>query len=355
VVQAIKKPESIMALSSPFIAKSNTVQGIMYRVLAALMPAILVYAYAFGAAVLVNLILASISVLAAEALMLRLRHHPLQPSVLYGSALLTAWLLALSIPPMTPWWLIVVGSVFAIVVAKHLYGGLGNNLFNPAMAGFAVLMVSFPVFMTQWPAPLALAKHTLDFGGQLTYIFTGALPAGLTIDAINSATPLDTIKTQLKLDHALNEIFTQPLFQVISARGTLLVSLMYLVGGLYLVAARIITWHIPMAFLGGVILLATTMNLYDPSRYTDALFHLVSGATMLGAFFIATDYVTSPQSPVGKLIYGATAGMLTYVIRVWGGYPDGVAFAVLIMNCAVPLIDAYTPPPVFGHKKEAAR
>lgn len=342
-----------MALSSPFIAKSNSVQGIMLRVLAALCPAILAYAWFFGPAILVNVLLASVTALAAEAFMLRMRRYPVQIFVFDGSALLTAWLLALSIPSTAPWWMIIVGTAFAIIIAKHLYGGLGNNLFNPAMVGFAVLMISFPAIITQWPAPASLTQAGLSSGDQIQYVFTRALPAGLQLDAVNMATPLDTLKTQLKLEKTVQDVMKQPIFGPLGGVGTGIIALLYLVGGIYLLMARIITWHIPVGVLGAVAVLSGVFYLYDPTHYASPVFHLLAGATMLGAFFIATDYVTSPQTPRGKLIYGATVGALVYIIRVWGGYPDGVAFAVLIMNCAVPLIDVYTPPPVFGHKKKA--
>lgn len=339
-------------MSSPHLKQpSGGVPGIMLRVLAALLPVLAAYCYFFGAAILINLALASVTALASEAAMLKLRGYPLKPFLGDGSALLTAWLLALSIPPLAPWWLIVVGTLFAIVFAKHLYGGLGQNLFNPAMVGFAVLMISFPSHMTLWLAPSALGHESLSFTQQLGFIFGGALPSGMSLDALTMATPLDTLKTQLSLGRSVAEIRGQtPIFAALGGQGTQVVALLYLLGGLFLLQQRIITWHIPVAFLA---LLAGTAALFqgiDATRYASPLFHLFSGGAMIGAFFIATDYVTSPSTPTGKLIFGAGIGLLVYVIRVFGGYPDGIAFSVLIMNSAVPLIDAYTQPRVFGHK-----
>lgn len=343
-------------MSSPFIIKQSSVSIIMLKVLLALVPAIGAYCFYFGPAILVSLTLASATALAAEALMLRFRGQPVAATLYDGSALVTAWLLALSIPPIAPWWLVVVGVLFAIVVAKHLYGGLGNNPFNPAMVGFAVLIISFPSFMTHWPAPESLAQYTLSFGEQLHHILSGALPEGMKPDAITMATPLDAMKTQLQLQHTVSEIqASNPIYGTLSGKGTEIMAICYLLGGLFLLQQRIITWHIPATVLGGLFVTATLFQMIDASRFASPVFHLFAGGAMLGAFFIATDYVTAPTTPKGKLIYGGGIGLLTYVIRVLGGYPDGVAFSVLIMNAAVPLIDAYTQPRVFGHKATSSQ
>ena len=336
-------------MSSPHVlTPGSSVSTIMLLVLAALLPAIIVYYFYFGSAILISLALASITALVAEAAMLRLRNYPLKYFLTDGSAILTAWLLALSIPPLAPWWLIVVGTAFAIIVAKHLYGGLGNNLFNPAMVGFAVLMISFPSTMTQWPAPLLLSQHPVGFSEALQYYFSGTLQ-GVRLDATTMATPLDTLKTQLNLQHTVGEVTKMPIFGNFGGQGTEAIAAMYLLGGLFLWQRRIISWHIPVSFLAVLALVAALFNGIDPNRYATPMFHLFTGGAMLGAFFIATDYVTSPTTPLGKLIFGASAGFLVYVIRVFGGYPEGIAFAVLIMNAAVPLIDTYTQPRVFGH------
>ena len=337
-------------MNTPLITEPSGVSTIMLKVLGALLPAIAAYVYFFGPAILVNLLLASVAALATEAAVLRLRHYPLRTYLTDGSALVTAWLLALSIPPLAPWWLVVVGTVFGMLVAKHLYGGLGNNLFNPAMVGFAALMISFPSHMTHWPAPDVLAQVHWDFGQQMDFMFGSLSPAEAKLDAVTMATPLDTLKTQLMLERGLSEITkSEHIFSVLSGKGTEVIALFYLLGGLFLWQQRIISWHIPLSFLAGMSALAGVLHLLDAERYASPLFHLFAGGTLLGAFFIATDYVTSPTTPMGKLIFGAGIGICTYVIRVFGGYPDGVAFAVLFLNSAVPLIDAYTQPRVFGH------
>jgi len=338
-------------MSSPYISGSTSVSVIMLKVLLALMPGIAATIWVYGPAILVTLGLASVTALVSETVMLKLRGRPVTPFLMDGSALVTAWLLALALPPIAPWWLVVVGTLFAIVVAKQLYGGLGYNPFNPAMVGYAVLLISFPVAMTQWPAPLELAQAQLSLADQWHYIFGRVLPEGLKIDAISSATPLDTLKTQLKLQHAMADITSAPMFGTLGARGGEVVAGAYLLGGLYLMQQRIISWHVPAAFLGALALAAGIFHLIDPASHAGPAFHLFVGAAMLCAFFIATDPVSGPTTPKGKLIFAAGIGVLTWVIRTWGGYPDGVAFAVLLMNICVPLIDAYTQPRVFGHEK----
>jgi electron transport complex protein RnfD len=336
---------------SPYISSAPSVSIIMLKVLLALIPGIAAYVWVFGGGILVTLTLASVTALASEAIALKLRNRPIKPFLMDGSALVTAWLLALALPPLAPWWIVVVGTLFAIIVAKQLYGGLGYNPFNPAMVGYAVLLISFPLIMTSWPAPLVLAQAKLGFADQLHYIFGGVLPAGVLVDAISSATPLDYLKTQLTLHHNIQAITQAPIFGVLGGKGGELVTGAYLLGGLYLLQQRIISWHLPTAFLAALALMAGAFYLADATHFANPAFHLFSGATMLCAFFIVTDPVSGPTTPRGKLIFAAGVGMLTYLIRVYGGYPDGVAFAVLLFNICVPLIDAYTQPRVFGHEK----
>jgi electron transport complex protein RnfD len=266
------------------------------------------------------------------------------------SAVVTAWLLALALPPLAPWWLVIVGTFFAIVIAKQLYGGLGYNPFNPAMVGYAALLISFPLIMTKWPAPLLLAEHPLSFMDQLHFIFSHSLPGDIKVDAITSATPLDYLKTQLMLKHEVSSITQAPIFGAFGAKGGELVTGAYLLGGLYLLQQRIISWHLPTVFLASLATISLAFYAIEPNHFANPLFHLMSGASMLCAFFIITDPVSGPTTPRGKIYFAAGVGVLTYLIRVYGGYPDGVAFAVLLMNMCVPLIDALTQPRVFGHK-----
>lgn len=329
--------------SSPHIHPKNSITQVMLQVVYAMLLGIGVYVYFFGWGVVINLAIAIVTALVAEVIVLRMRSKPIKPFILDGSALVTAMLLALALPNLAPWWLVFLGSAFAIIIAKHLYGGLGYNPFNPAMIGYAMLLIAFPLQMTQWLSP----DHTLTFTDQLRYSLFNELPANLNLDGITMATTLDTVKTQLKLDTTYEAIEQSHgiLFGKLAGFGWEWVNIAFLLGGLYLIYKRIISWHIPVAFLVSLTVMATV---FYSTTSTSPLFHLLSGATMLGAFFIATDPVTASTTTKGRLIYAAGIGVLTYVIRMWGGYPDGVAFAVIIMNMAVPTIDYYTQPKVYG-------
>jgi electron transport complex protein RnfD len=330
----------------PYLLADVSVRRVMLQVLVALLPGIAAYVWLIGPAIILQLLIATLAALLGEALMLRLRRRPQWLFLSDGSAIVTAWLVALAFPPLSPWWLTVVGVLFAIVVAKHLYGGLGQNPFNPAMIAFAACIVSFPALMSQWPAlglRLSLAEQ---FG-----IIAGLAPR---VDAMTGATPLDALKTALKLaDGAVDVpalLATQEVFGHFAGRGWEWVSAGYLLGGLWLWQRRIITWQTPLAFVCGLSLPATVLWAWHPQQFADPLFHLFSGGSLLGAFFIVTDPVSGSTTFRGKLIFGFFAGAIAYVIRVFGGYPDGVAFAVLLMNLCVPLIDMYTQPPIFGMK-----
>ena len=336
---------------SPYITDAPTVSTIMFKVLLALVPGIIAYVWVYGGGILVSLTLATLTALTAEAILLKIRQRPVTPYLMDMSAVVTAWLLALALPPLAPWWLVIVGTFFAIVIAKQLYGGLGYNPFNPAMVGYAVLLISFPLIMTKWPAPLLLAEHPLSFMDQLHFIFSNVLPADIKVDAITSATPLDYLKTQLMLKHEVASITQAPIFGTFGAKGGEIVTGAYLLGGLFLLQQRIISWHLPTAFLAALATISLAFYATHPAHFANPLFHLMSGASMLCAFFIITDPVSGPTTPKGKLYFAGGVGVLTYLIRVYGGYPDGVAFAVLLMNMCVPLIDALTQPRVFGHEK----
>lgn len=319
----------------------------------ALAPGTLAMIWHFGWGVLVNLLLATATAVGCEALMLRARGRPLQPFVADLSAVVTAVLLALALPTLTPWWIPVLGTAFAIVVAKHLYGGLGYNLFNPAMAGYVALLIAFPVEMTVWMAPAGLREAGLYPWQTLAYVFAGALPDGLDLDAITMATPLDSMKTQLAMNVMISEIRTSPLFGDFGGRGWEWVGNWYILGGLWLLYRRIISWHVPAAMLAALFACALFFYPLDPESHPSPLFHVFSGGAILGAFFVATDPVTACTSNRGKLIYAAGIGVLVYLIRSWGSYPDAVAYAVLIMNTAVPVIDYYTRPRVFGERTDS--
>ena len=336
-------------ISPPYLTQNVSVRRIMLQVLAALLPAIAAYVWLLGPAVLVQLGIATVSALLAEALMLRLLDKPLGLFLGDGSALVTGWLIALAFPPLAPWWLVAVGTLFAIVIAKHLYGGLGQNPFNPAMIAFAVCIVSFPALMSQWPA----VGQPAGVGDQIAVIF-GLAPR---LDSMTGATPLDALKTALKLGEGQTSVGSvmadANIFGQIAGHGWEWVAATYLLGGLWLWQRKVIGWHLPCSFLAGIAAIAGGLWLWNPEQFASPLFHLFSGGTMLGAFFIVTDPVSGSTTPKGKLIFGFAAGLLAYLIRVFGGYPDGVAFAVLLLNLCVPLIDLYTQPPIFGMKGES--
>jgi electron transport complex protein RnfD len=286
--------------------------------------------YFFGSSVLIQIFLACTTGLIAEALFLRLRGSEIKPSIIDGSVILTAILLAISIPSIAPWWIIVLGVSFAVIFGKQIFGGLGNNPFNPAMLGYAFLLISYPMQMTQWPADYLSMSQAVDV------IF------GLSnIDGLTGATSLDNVKTQLTMGISIQELELNSISQ-------LWINIGFLIGGIYLLLRRIIFWQIPVSLLLGVVMMSTALFLVDSNQFASSLFHLVNGATMLAAFFIATDPVTASTTPSGRIIYGFLIGILIVIIRVFGGYPDAVAFAVLLLNITVPLIDFYTQPKVFG-------
>lgn len=330
-------------INSPFLRRPTSVRRIMGEVLLALLPALAVYAWLFGIGVLVQVLIASIAALAAEWVMLTILGKPRALFLGDLSALVSAALIGLAFPPIAPWWLVFTATALAIVIAKHLYGGLGQNPFNPAMVAYALMIVSFPALMSQWPG-----SGQLDAATQLGLIFGSER----LVDAITSATPLDALRTGLHgAGASVASVLNGHAFGVLGGRGWEWISLAYLAGGLYLLARRIITWHVPLAFLGVLAALSAIAWLANPQSFATPWFHIASGGALLGAFFILTDPVSGATTPRGKLLFASGAALMTWIIRTWGAYPDGVAFATLLMNLCVPLIDMKTQPPVFGHKK----
>lgn len=331
---------------SPFVQKAPTVTLVMMLVMFALLPGIIAYVFFFGIGVLLNLIIAIITALISEYFVLKIRNLPVKLFITDGSAVVAASLLALSIPSIAPWWIIVIGTLFTIIIAKHFYGGLGSNLFNPAMVGYAVLLVSFPAVMTKWPLP---ASHLLDFNivQQIQIFFYGTKEI---IDSVSSATPLDYIKTQIFLGKPFDLNFTNGMPINSYFNASIIISLSFLLGGVFMWWIKIITWHLPVTFLLSLALISAIFWLIDSSQYLPPFIHLFSGGTLLCAFFIITDPVSGPTTPRGKIFFAFGVALLVYLIRVFGGYPEGVAFAVIFMNICVPLIDSLTQPKVFGHE-----
>ena len=331
---------------SPFVQKAPTVTLVMMLVMFALLPGILAYIFFFGIGVLLNLTIAIITALISEYFVLKIRNLPVKLFITDGSAVVAASLLALSIPSIAPWWIIVIGTLFTIIIAKHFYGGLGSNLFNPAMVGYAVLLISFPAVMTKWPLP---ASHLLDFNiaQQIQIFFYGTKEM---IDSVSSATPLDYIKTQIFLGKPFDLNFTNGMPINSYFNASIIISLSFLLGGVFMWWIKIITWHLPVTFLLSLALISTIFWLIDSSQYLPPFIHLFSGGTLLCAFFIITDPVSGPTTPKGKIFFAFGVALLVYLIRVFGGYPEGIAFAVIFMNICVPLIDSLTQPKVFGHE-----
>ncbi len=338
-------------ITSPYTDRPNSVTMAMLWVILALIPGAIGMIWYFGWGILINMILAIVTAISCEAFAMKLRRRPVLPVISDLSAILTAMLFAVAVPPMLPWWLTVLGIAFAILIVKQLYGGLGYNIFNPAMAAYVLLLVSYPVQMTSWLPPISLNENPLSFLETLNVIFGGALPTGLEWDTVTMATPLDTMKTQLSLNNTVAEIGGQPIMGVLGGTGWEVIFGLFLLGGLFMLYKKAISWHIPVSLLAGLAVMATLFQIVDADAHPGALFHLFSGATMLGAFFIATDPVSAPGTRTGQLIYGACIGVLIYIIRTWGGYPDAVAFSVLLMNSAAPSLGHFTRPRTFGHRR----
>ena len=332
-------------IHSPYVRKAVSVQRTMGLVLLALIPGIVAHALLIGPGVLVNLAISTITAVGAEALMLHLRKRPVAIAVGDLSAVVTAWLVTLCFPPIVPWWLTVCGALVAIVAVKHLYGGLGQNPFNPAMIAYCSMIVAFPALMSQWPP-----AGQLSFDTQLSLILGGPRD----IDGITGATALDALRTGLRSGtQTVDTVLQGSAFGALGGRGWEWISVGYIAGGLFLLAKRIITWHMPLAFIGVLATISTLFWLLDPGRFASPLFHLASGGAMLAAFFIVTDPVSGATTPRGKLLFAGGIALIAWLIRNFGAYPEGIAFGVLLMNMCVPLLDMKTQPPVFGHHKNA--
>ena len=319
---------------SPHIHGDNSVKKVMYGVVYALIPAMLISIYFFGFdAVRVMLISITACLLFEWLIQKYLIKGPI--TINDGSALITGILLAFNVPSNLPIWIIIVGAFVAIGIAKMSFGGLGKNLFNPALVGRVFLLISFPVQMTSWP----LAKP---------------LFSSVVTDAITGPTPLGILKDGLRDGEKISDIITQVpsyLQQLVGDMGGSLgevSAIALLIGGLYLLLRKIITWQIPVAYLGSVIIFTGILWLANPEQFVNPLFHLITGGLMLGVFFMATDMVSTPMSSKGQLIFGLGCGVITVIIRIWGAYPEGVSFAILIMNALTPLLNNSFKPKRFG-------
>lgn len=334
--------------AAPHIPAATSVAGVMQQVLLALLPGIAAHCWYFGPGILLQILLAVGFALGFEALVLKIRQRPVLAALGDYSAVVTAVLFALCLPPLVPWWIALIGMFFAIVIAKHLYGGLGHNVFNPAMVGYVVVLICFPQSMTQWLPAAAPGSWAMGLWESSSSIISGHLPAAMQWDAISQATPLDTLRTGVNSGQTVDEIRRSPIFGDFGGQGWEWIANWFALGGIWLLWRRIISWQVPVSMIGTVLLLGLLAYFADSGSNPVPLQHVFSGALVLGAFFIATDPVSGCTSNRGRLLFGAGVGILTLVIRRWGGYPDGVAFAVLLMNMAAPLIDRYTVPRFYG-------
>lgn len=343
--------------SSPHNHIQNKTSALMRLVIYAALPGIALQWLFFGWGNIIHISIAMVTALLAEFFVLSLRNKNIKNQILDGSALLTALLIGVSLPALAPWWITVLGTLFAIIIVKQLYGGLGHNPFNPAMAAYVMLLISFPLQMTSWQPPLELMSLDLNFINTLSVIFTEYSIDGYSveqfrthIDGYTMATPLDTLKTDLTLGLTVSESLTKPIFGEHFSLGWEWVNIGFLLGGLFLIAKKAIDWVTPASFLGSLFVCSLIAFLLSPDTSASTLFHWLSGGCMLGAFFILTDPVSGATSTKGRILFGLLAGLLVYVIRKFGGYPDAIAFAVLLCNMAAPLIDQYTRPRTYGHK-----
>lgn len=343
-------------LSAPFSRDDTGVSAIMFKVMLALTPATAIGLILFGWPAVYLFVATVGTAYLWEAFSLILAGKPLRRNLADGSALLTGWLLAMGLPPWAPWWIGAVGAFIAIVVGKQVYGGLGQNIFNPAMLARVALLVSFPLEMTTWinPAPW-LSGAGPGLGESWNIVFG----AGASLDGYTGATLIGHVKTEFSQGRGLSEAYASAGYNLFASlagltRGSLgeTSSIALAAGGIWLMRHKVITWHIPVSLLGTVFALATIFTLIDGERYPGPLFHLSSGALMLTAFFIATDYVTSPNAPLGQAIFGAGCGLTIFVIRTWGAYPEGAGFAVLLMNAVTPVIDHYVRPRIYGRDRQ---
>jgi len=328
---------TLIVSGSPHVHGDTSVKRIMYGVVIAMVPAILVSVYFFGLDALRVLIVSSLACLFFEWVIQKyLIKGPV--TINDGSALVTGILLAFNVPSNLPTWVIIIGAFVAIAIAKMSFGGLGKNPFNPALVGRVFLLISFPVQMTSWPIP-----RPLFAGGAVT-------------DAVTGPTPLGILKEGLKMGKTVPELIPEMpgyIQELLGNQGGSLgevSAIALIIGAIYMLGRKIITWHIPVAYLVSVLAFTGILYLIDPALYVNPLFHLVTGGLILGVFFMATDMVSTPMSGKGMLIFGLGCGVLTVIIRVWGAYPEGVSFAILIMNAFAPLINRGFKPKRFGEK-----
>ena len=318
---------------SPHQQGAETTRKLMFGVVIALAPALAASVYFFGTGAIIVTLVSVLACVATEYLIQKFILK-MKPSVSDGSAVVTGLLLAFNVPSNLPVYIIIIGAIVSIGVAKMTFGGLGNNPFNPALVGRVFLLISFPVQMTSWPVPTGFKTGYLD-------AVTGATPLGIMSEGIKNG---ETVAALMEKVPSHMQLF----YGYMGGSMGEIAALALILGGLYMIYRKIITWHIPVTILLTVAIFTGILWVVDPTKYADPLFHLLTGGIMLGAIFMATDYVTSPMTAKGMVIYGIGIGVITVLIRTWGAYPEGVSFAILIMNAFVPLLNMYIKPKRFG-------
>ena len=321
---------------SPHQLGTGSVKKLMYGVLIALIPTLFVSVYFFGLGAIVVILSAVLSSVLFEYLITKFILKR-DSTIMDGSAALTGLLLAFNLPSNLPVWLVIIGAFVAIGIGKMSFGGLGNNPFNPALVGRVFLLISWPVQMTSWPKPSPITEKMLGY----TDVTTGATPLGQLAETMRNGESMTSMAEKIPDSMQL---------LIGNMGGSLgeIAAFALIIGFIYLLMKKIITWHIPISILGSVAVFTGILWLIDPVNFADPLFHILTGGILLGAIFMATDYVTSPMSKRGMILYGVGIGLLTIIIRLWGAFPEGVSFAILIMNAFVPLINMYMKPKRFG-------
>lgn len=355
-------------ISSPHQSSSRTVSGVMKTVIYCLCPGIILSTWFFGIGVLLNIAIAVASAALLESFCVSLRGRPPLAELKDLSATVTAVLFALTIPPGTHWLLVIAGIGFAIVIAKHIYGGLGQNPFNPAMCGYLFLLLSFPLSMTSWTIPLSETNDQVtvlplsltgiqqSLVASFPFVLFDSEASTSLIDGMAMATPLIEYKMASPNAIAKTIASSQSIWHPSSGTGWELINIAYLLGGMILIGTGTIRWQIPTALIGSVA--ALSLLFYTPSSAAitgTTYMHLFGSATMLGAFFIATDPVSAATTNVGRLVYGVIIGTAIYCIRVWGSYLDAVAIAVIFGNFSAPLLDHFLRPRIYGHQSTVSR
>lgn len=319
---------------SPHIHAKDSTQSLMRDVLIALTPSLLVSIYYFGFSAIMLVLIGAGSCVLVEFLISKYLFHR-KSSIGDLSAVVTGVLLALNLPPSSPWWIILIGSIFAIGVAKMSFGGIGQNLFNPAIAGRVFLLISFPAYMTDWSVPSSWFRPGLDAS-------SGATPLAIVKEGLAGGQTLDQI-------YAANDFtYLEMLFTKIGGSVGEVSALALILGFVYLLVRRVIKPHIPLAIIGTIFVFSGIFWLVDPEHFTDPVFNILTGGVLLGSIFMATDYVTSPMGKTAMVIYGIGIGLITVIIRFFGSYPEGISFAILIMNSTVPLLNKYVKPRKYG-------